>query len=184
MVDYKESLNNRFNEVANKEQIIEFLKSCEDFTNRIGIRLHSTKIENKKLLLNTTGTINQLLEFIHFIENSSKYTRIVKYRLSKKKTIYELKLEINFKNWWIKNHTKLIIPKKNKKESFKKSKSDVVIFKLHAIVGEYIFINNRWLQKGDKLLEYEVNKITSSYVELKNEHITKIIKLRKERDAK
>ncbi len=162
----KNFYENLENKVFSKD--IEFIKKLEKFCIKSKIKI--SKIENKKtiILLGSTS-LKKLPKLIFFIENENNFSNIKYVSLDKKtSSIYDFKINIDFSKYYIKNKVFL----KNKKQ--KKQK-----YKLYAIVGNNVLVNDKWLELNAKIDDYKIVKIKKNFIELQSKIKTLKLEIRK-----
>lgn len=140
------------------KSLLDMNKNIEEYTSVKRIKINSMNNERKEILINCTLSLNKAKEFVSFLENINTYSNIKNLSIDKNKQSkkYNLEITVSFEKYFFKT---LI-----SKEVVKKSKSKK--FKLKAIIDKTVLINNKWLELGEYINDYELIDISKNSVTL------------------
>lgn len=164
------------------EPILELLKTTENLAKSHNIFIQKIESVKEQIFLKAKSKQSDLLHFLQELENLNNFTKITTLNLSSvtsEDLSFDLKLDVS--NYYIKNGEKIIknrvleSPKKIEVETTPNKMQKLIDFKISAVVGEYAFINNIWIKKGEFIDDFEVINVDKNYVLLKNSD--EIIKL-------
>lgn len=136
--------------------------SIEYFSSNNQIYINTLEQKNNMIYIKGNASINNIKKLISFIENINSFSKIVSFNIEKSKKIYTFSTTVSMENFYFKKLQKI----KNKKQKIKK-------LNLIAIIDNYIFINNHWLQKGDEIANYHIDEIGLDFITLKDERNNK-----------
>lgn len=166
------SLEKNIFELNNKKldkTFLAFVKKYTNYINKNNIILENIKIENNLINLKIKSSLYKILKFMFFIESNNSFSSFISYKISKSEKLFELKLYINYKNFYIKNINHDI---ETKLEFLNKEQ-----LKIDAYVGEFICINGQWLKVGKEVNSLKLIKVDSNYAYFqKNQKIIKVLK--------
>ncbi|WP_164091454.1 hypothetical protein [Poseidonibacter lekithochrous] len=140
------------------KSLLDINKNIEEYTSVKRIKINSMNNERKEILINCTLSLNKAKEFVSFLENINTYSNIKNLSIDKNKQSkkYNLEITVSFEKYFFKTP--------NSKETVKKSKSKK--FKLKAIIDKTVLINNKWLELGEYINDYELIDISKNSVTL------------------
>lgn len=140
------------------ESLLDMNKNIEEYTSTKRIKINSMNNERKEILINCTLSLNKIKNFVSFLENINTYSNIKNLSIDKNKQSkkYNLEITVSFEKYFFKT---LI-----SKEAVKKSRSKK--FKLKAIIDKTVLINNKWLEIGEYINDYELIDISKNSVTL------------------
>lgn len=140
------------------KSLLDMNKNIEEYTSVKRIKINSMNNERKEILINCTLSLNKAKEFVSFLENINTYSNIKNLSIDKNKQSkkYNLEITVSFEKYFFKTP--------NSKETVKKSKSKK--FKLKAIIDKTVLINNKWLELGEYINDYELIDISKNSVTL------------------
>lgn len=140
------------------KSLLDMNKNIEEYTSAKRIKTNSMNNERKEILINCTLSLNKAKEFVSFLENINTYSNIKNLSIDKNKQSkkYNLEITVSFEKYFFKTP--------NSKETVKKSKSKK--FKLKAIIDKTVLINNKWLELGEYINDYELIDISKNSVTL------------------
>lgn len=164
------------------ESILELLKTVENLAKTNDIFIQTIESIKEQIFIKGKAKQSDLLHFLQEIESLNSFTKISTINLSNvtlEDLSFDLKLDIS--KYYIKNSKNSLqkrvfnIQKNNNTNLEVTPTQKANNFLIFAVVGEYAFINNLWLKKGDFIDDFEVINIEKNYVLLKNS--SNIIKL-------
>lgn len=140
------------------KSLLDMNKNIEEYTSAKRIKINSMNNERKEILINCTLSLNKIKDFVSFLENINTYSNIKNLSIDKNKQSkkYNFEITISFEKYFFKTS--------NSKETMKKSKSKK--FKLKAIIDKTVLINNKWLELGEYINDYELIDISKNSVTL------------------
>ncbi|WP_164072440.1 hypothetical protein [Poseidonibacter lekithochrous] len=140
------------------KSLLDMNKNIEEYTSVKRIKINSMNNERKEILINCTLSLNKIKDFVSFLENINTYSNIKNLSIDKNKQSkkYNLEITVSFEKYFFKTP--------NSKETVKKSKSKK--FKLKAIIDKTVLINNKWLELGEYISDYELIVISKNSVTL------------------
>ena len=141
---------------------LEIIKKIENYSNLEKIKIISIEYKNKNLLIKGKTTLLKIKSLIRKLEIINNYSNIILVNILIKGKSNEYSFEINteFKKYYIKDKNKT--EKKDKAQLVKKKSKD--IFKLNAIVSNYILLNNKWYTLKERVGKYEIIEIKEKSV--------------------
>jgi len=141
---------------------LEIIKKIENYSNSEKIKIISIEYKNKNLLIKGKTTLLKIKSLIRKLEIINNYSNIILVNILIKGKSNEYSFEINteFKKYYIKDKNKT--EKKDKAQLVKKKSKD--IFKLNAIVSNYILLNNKWYTLKERVGKYEIIEIKEKSV--------------------
>lgn len=140
------------------KSLLDMNKNIEEYASIKRIKINSMNNERKEILINCSLSLHKAKGFISFLENLNTYSNIKTLSIDKDKQSkkYNLEIKVSFEKYFFKT---LI-----SKEVIKKSKSKK--FKLKAIIDKTVLINNKWLEIGEYINDYELTDISKNSVTL------------------
>jgi len=141
---------------------LEIIKKIENYSNSEKIKIISIEYKNKNLLIKGKTTLLKIKSLIRKLEIINNYSNIILVNILIKGKSNEYSFEINteFKKYYIKDKNKT--EKKDKAQLVKKKSKD--IFKLNAIVSNYILLNNKWYTLKERVGKYKIIEIKEKSV--------------------
>jgi len=146
--------------------ILELLNMIEQIAKNSNIFIQKSENIKDEIFLQAKSNKDDLLKFLHKIENLNSFTNIHSLNLRKAQfDSYLFDLKVDISKFYIKKILHLEEIKKNKisKSSF------AVDFKIDAIIGKYAFINDNWIELNDFIDGYKLDLINRNFVILKKE---------------
>ncbi|RXJ94509.1 hypothetical protein CRU94_08655 [Arcobacter sp. AHV-9/2010] len=146
-------ISKQIGEIANENKV--FIQKIENFKDEIRVVAKSSK--------------NSLIKFLIDIENFNDFSNISSFTLKKVKSDdYFFDLNIDFSKYYIKTKQNIIrdlISKNSDKKDLKNK-----IPKLTAIIGDFVLIDNIWIENGDFYKHYRVKIVNNNIVLLEFEN--------------
>lgn len=182
--------NNLNNTIQSKNNFNFSKKEFEDSFTNLFSNIESFAIQNQITLLNITNqkkTIHlkaqtdliNIQKFIQKIENLNNFTKIKNLFITKNLTKdYIIEVEIDLNKFYIKK-----LEKNNLGENIKKIKHNHN-FKINGIINNFVFINNKWIEKNEKIDNFKLTKIEKTFVELENNNEKIILEINHEYNNK
>jgi hypothetical protein len=154
-----------------QDSFLDFFSSLEKLAKKYEIIIVKNEKSENIILLKATGNKESILNFIKAIENLNNFTKIDSFTLNKNDEIkdYTFDLRINLSKYYIKNLKEVKYEIKNKEKPIITQKIENTEFKINAIVANYVFINEKWLEKDEKIGNYKLIKIEKDFVVLSDE---------------
>lgn len=163
--DNRSKLDGLLTKKFNKSYL-EIIKKIENYSNLEKIKIISIEYKNKNLLIKGKTTLLKIKSLIRKLEIINNYSNIILVNILTKGKRNEYSFEINteFKKYYIKdkNKTENKTEKKDKVQVVKKISKD--IFKLNAIVSNYILLNNKWYTLKERVGKYKIIEIKEKSV--------------------
>lgn len=165
-----------------KKQInyISYLKYVKQVATDLKIKITNIKINKKVFDIQAIGAYKNTMNFMATIEQRMKINSLILNQdqqnniltkciisMQQSNDQYQIKYINNLLNPFKINILKKKTPKR--KRQFK--------FKLFAIIGKYICINNKWYEKGEMLKKYKIKIIDNNSIILTNPKKTIKLKL-------
>jgi len=149
--------------------ILELLNNIEQIAKNSNIFIQKSENIKDEIFLQAKSNKDDLLKFLHKIENLNSFTNIHSLSLKKVKfDSYLFDLKVDVSKFYIKKIVDL--------EEVKKSKiiknSSAVDFKIDAIIGKYAFINDNWVELNDFINGYKLDFVSRNFVLLTKEDET------------
>ncbi|WP_121627809.1 hypothetical protein [Poseidonibacter antarcticus] len=159
--DNRSKLDGLLTKKFNKSYL-EIIKKIENYSNLEKIKIISIEYKNKNLLIKGKTTLLKIKSLIRKLEIINNYSNIILVNILTKGKRNEYSFEINteFKKYYIKDKNKT--EKKDKVQVVKKISKD--IFKLNAIVSNYILLNNKWYTLKERVGKYKIIEIKEKSV--------------------
>lgn len=165
--DNRSKLDGLLNKKFNKSYL-EIIKKIENYSNLEKIKIISIDYKNKNLLIKGKTTLLKIKSLIRKLEIINNYSNIILVNILTKGKNNEYSFEINteFKKYYIKdkNKTENKTENKDKVQVVKKKSKD--IFKLNAIVSNYILLNDKWYKLKERVGKYKIIEIKEKSVVL------------------
>lgn len=156
------SLENKFiamNKRMNKKtDFLKILVEIESFAKQNSVQIISIKQNKKSLHLNFQAKKENILKFVAYCEYFNSYSKIENLKINSMEGVLKnIQMQLSFKQYYYK--------KAQIQEEVNKS------YLLKAIIGEYVLINNSWVELNQKFNEYRVAKIDINSIELTNDEV-------------
>lgn len=178
-IENKHSVDFELIEKENKK----FDKNSLDLLNTIEIlakdsEIFIQKIHNfkEKITLQAKSNDEKLINFLNDIENLNSFTKIESLNIKNlEDSNFLFDLNIDFSKYFIKEpkEKKQKIEKYIKNLDQEKKNSNEIIkkpeFTINAIIANYAFINNKWIEQDGFIEGYKLDFISRNYVLLKKE---------------
>jgi len=149
--------------------ILELLNNIEQIAKNSNIFIQKSENIKDEIFLQAKSNKDDLLKFLHKIENLNSFTNI--HSLSLKKVefdsyLFDLKVDVS------KFYIKKIVDLEEVKKSKIIKNSSAVDFKIDAIIGKYAFINDNWVELNDFINGYKLDFVSRNFVLLTKEDET------------
>ena len=152
-----------------EENLVDILKNIEKFAKEKEIHLGNISNGEKSIKIEAFADIKNRIVFLSFLENYNSFSKLNSIEILDDRLL----VQIDFNKLYKKDKIDI----SHKLSSF--SIKEKVDYKLHAIVGDKVFINNKWFKLEDKIDTLKVFKIKKDSVVLKNNYKTLVLKLYK-----
>lgn len=151
--------------IVMKKELIEILDEIEKFALENEIYLEKISKSEKSLKIEILGSLKKSLLMFAYLENFNEFSKIKSFEFKENKVF----IEVDFSKFYKKRYEDFR-PLLDEIKTQKKME-----YKLSAIVGNKVFINDNWFKKGDDIGLLKVFNIEKQSVILKNRY--KSIKL-------
>ncbi len=141
-----------------KMKLIDVLKDIENFAFKNEIYLNKITKGDSSLDFIANSDLKKRLSLLIYLEKYNSFSKIKSFQMSDE----NLKVSIDFKKFYKKE--KLDLNKELEKIKEKKKQ----IYELKAIIGQKVFINNKWFSLNDKIERFEIKKINKTSVLMEN----------------
>lgn len=155
-----------------KKELIEVLNDIEKFALENEIYLEKISKSEKSLKIEIIGSLKKSLQMFTYLENYNEFSKIRSFEFLEDKVF----IEVDFNKFYKKRSEDFSILL----DEIKTQKQ--MEYKLTAIVGNRIFINDTWFKEGDSIGFFKVSKIEKQSVILKNRYKTVELNLREENE--
>ena len=184
-----ENENNQNSELLNIENkkfsdsILELSSKIEEIAKSENLIIQKTQSSKEQIITQLKGKRDYLLKFLEKVEEINSFTKIDFLSLKKfENEIYLIDVRVDVSKYYLKNKkVKDIINIEQEEINGTKEdehKEEIIVrpdFKINAIVGSNIFINDTWFELNDEVLGYKIETIANDYVILKkNKDIIKL----------
>lgn len=169
-IDFAPKVEKKFS-----ESYLELFRKIEDLAILNKLEIINLGKEKELVKISLKGSLSKISKFLFDIENLNNFTNIsrIKYEVVQNSAIYEL--DIRLDKYYAKNLKQIEYKKENEN-----------LYKLRAIIGNFVVINEKMYRLGENIDKYKLSKITKNYVllenglsqiklEIKNEKFTKYI---------
>jgi len=146
------------------KSVLELLNSIEQMAKNSNIFIQKSENIKDEIFLQAKSKKDDLLKFLHKIENLNSFTNIHSLNLKKSEFdsyLFDLKVDIS------KFYIKKKVDFKEIKENTISKNSSAVDFKIDAIIGKYAFINDDWIELNGFIDGYQLDFISRNFVILK-----------------
>jgi len=144
--------------------VLELLNSIEQMAKNNNIFIQKSENIKDEIFLQAKSKKDDLLKFLHKIENLNSFTNIHSLNLKKSEfDSYLFDLKVDISKFYIKKKVDL----KEIKENTISKNNSAVDFKIDAIIGKYAFINDDWIELNGFIDGYKLDFISRNFVILK-----------------
>ncbi len=155
------------------QSFFDLIKDIELYTKKENIQI--IKIESSQKTLKITGntSLYKLKKLVKKIEGLNEFSNIIIFYFYKSEKLkkYSFQFDISFDKFYIKQKSLEAVIKK-------KVKTQIIRFKLKAIISKNVLINNTWMKKNDFIKGYKLINIRKNSVLLENKSEDKKIILK------
>lgn len=151
-----------------KKTPFDVLKDIENFALKEEIYLEKISNDNKKLLLDVSGSFKKRMKLFNYIENYNSFSKIKSFELDDN----ILKIEVTFDKFYKK--TTLDISKEL--EQFEEEQKN---YNLIAIVDNKALINSKWFNKNETIDSLKILEIKPQFIVLGNRFKKIVLRLHK-----
>ncbi|GGD47817.1 hypothetical protein GCM10012288_22550 [Malaciobacter pacificus] len=148
------NINYESKEKSFKGSFIEIYSKIETFSKSKKIKVLNISESKKVVKLLIESNLSNSVKLLDYIENINSFSKIIKINLIKKeKQIYIYEIEVSFGKYYTKNLKSVDFKLTDKNPKFK----------LNAIIGDYVLINNKIITLNEKVDGYILNKVSNNY---------------------
>lgn len=168
-----------------KGSFLDLFSNIQDYASKNQIVIFNISNNKKIILIKAKANLENIKKFISKIENLNNFTNIKSFTLNKQDLEnYSFELQIDLNKFYIKRIVKQIelLDVKINNELLNKEKN--LKYKINGIISDYVFINDFWLKKNEKIDDLVLTKIEKDFVVLENENSKIILELNNEDDIK
>ncbi len=163
----KRKIINKMSNVSN----IEVVKNLQKKAIELNLNVSMLKVVKKYISIEVRGDLKEILHFVDFSENYKNYTIIKNLVLTSDNKSNQISAFLNI------SFSEVLRTEKREKldDEIEKINNPLLqkVFKplpkLHAIVNDYVLINNSWLRQNEVFDGYKVKKIYLDFVELESD---------------